>query len=58
MIQKIGEGAPVVRSVAVALGCLVSNPGPATYCVTLGKLLKLSVPPSSVKEEEDCSEDE
>lgn len=49
MMQNTGDGASVVKSVAVALGCLVSNPGLATCCVTLGKLLKLSVPSSAVK---------
>lgn len=58
MIQKAGDGASVVKSLGVASGCLVSNPGPTTYCVTLGKLLKLSVPSSSVKEEKECSENE
>lgn len=42
-----GEGAAVVKS-AVS-GCPASNPGAATYCVTPGKLLKLSVLSSSAK---------
>lgn len=58
MIQKTGDGASVVKSLGITSGCLVLNPGPTTYCVTLGKLLKLSVPSSSVKEEKECSENE
>lgn len=30
-----------VKSVGMVSGCLVSNPGPATDSVTVGKLLKL-----------------
>lgn len=39
MTQKTGDGALVVKSLGIVSGCLVLNPGPATYCVTLGKSL-------------------